>query len=245
MDGRRRGGHTPAGRFARPALAARSTGSSSVLWLSAIVLVPLTFGPPESFALFDVPKIALMRLIAAAIAGGVALDAALKLALVAVLSTLASPMRSVALWGFEEGRDGQSLLSVASVLTIFFAVALRLRTPAQAWRLAAAIAATTILAALYVIAQAVGTDPFELDRFRLRISGSFGNPIFAGAALLQGMPLIILLATLAAARHRHPGTIAVGALAIAIAASALALTLSRGPWVGCAVAVVLTAVALW
>ena len=45
------------------------------------------------------------------------------------LSTIASSVPRIGLWGLEWGRDGQSLYSVASAMVVFFAVALRLRTP--------------------------------------------------------------------------------------------------------------------
>ena len=176
----------------------------------AIVLVPLTFGPPESFAFADVPKVALTRLLAVLIAAVWAVDIAMSIStagtgamadwrgrlsrwlraypprwtlvaaafllVVAALSAAVSPIRSVGLWGFEPGRDGQSLLNTASVLVIFFAVALRLRTRAQLWRLAGALAVGTLLASLYVVAQAASVDPFDTGALFGGVAGSFGFP---------------------------------------------------------------------
>ena len=62
-----------------PTAAARAAPDAVIeaLWLVAIVLVPLTFGPPESFAFADVPKVALTRLLAVLIAAVWAVDIAI------------------------------------------------------------------------------------------------------------------------------------------------------------------------
>ena len=246
--------------------------SIELLWLAAVVLVPLTFGPPDWSAFFDIPKVALMRTLAALILGAWTLEAALRvpvprerlvstdwprhairwlndypprwtiaaaavLGVAALLSSVASAIPSTALWGYEQGRDGGSLLSIASVLTVFFAIALRLRSEQQAWRLVAAIAAGTTIASGYVLVQALGLDPFDLRRFLPgRVVGTFGNPIFAGAALLQGLPLVLAGAVVAGARWRPRASLAVGAVAAGVTIAAIVLTLARGPWVGAAVA---------
>ena len=63
-----------------PTAAARAAPDAVIeaLWLVAVVLVPLTFGPPESFAFTDVPKVALTRLLAVLIAAVWAVDIAMK-----------------------------------------------------------------------------------------------------------------------------------------------------------------------
>ena len=161
-------------------------------------------------------------------------------ALITALSTASSAIPLTALWGFEQGGEGRSLLSTASVLALFFAIALRLRSARMAWRLVAAIGLVTAVAAGYVVIQGLEVDPFELIRLASgRVVGSFGNPIFAGAALLMGLPLI-LAGTLAAGGWRSPNIgLAVGAVAAGATAAAIALTMARGPWVGAAVAMVL------
>ena len=166
------------------------------------------------------------------------LVAAAATALVAAASTLASPVPLTALWGFEQGGEGRSLLSIASVLALFFAIALRLRSERMAWRLVAAVGLVTAVAAGYVVVQGFGMDPFELGRLLPgRVVGSFGNPIFAAAALLMGLPLI-LAGALAAAAWRSPVvSLAVGAGAAGVTATAITLTMARGPWVGAIVAV--------
>ena len=159
---------------------------------------------------------------------------AIGLLVTVLLSALASPLASTSLRGFEAGRDGQSFLSVASVLTVFFAIALRLRRPAQIWRLVGAIAAGVLLSSLYAIAQAAEIDPFGVDRFApdQRFFGSFGNPIFAGSALVLGLPVALLVGALATARWGARAGVPVGAGVIAIVLTALLLTLARGPWIG-------------
>ena len=166
--------------------------------------------------------------------------------LVALLSTLASPIRTTALWGLEQGRDGQSLLSTASVLAVFVAIALRLRTPAQAWRLAGALAVGAFLSSLYVLFQAAGLDPFDLERFLPgRVVGSFGNPIFAGAALLQGVPFVLWSMVVLGGRDRRAAWLAATAVAFGVVMTAIALTLARGAWLGTGVALVGFALAAW
>ena len=264
-----------------PTAAARAAPDAVIeaLWLVAVVLVPLTFGPPESFAFTDVPKVALTRLLAVLIAAVWAVDIAISvstagigamadwrgrlsgwlraypprwtlvaaafLLVVAALSAAVSPIRSVGLWGFEPGRDGQSLLNTASVLVIFFAVALRLRTRAQLWRLAGALAGGTLLASLYVVAQAASVDPFDTGALFGGVAGSFGFPQAAGAALLPGLPVMAALVLAWAARGQTRRKLAVGAVAVAIVVAALALTQARGPWAGALVALALLAGAVW
>ena len=177
------------------------------------------------------------------------LAAAATTALVAVASTLASAIPSTALWGFAQGAEGRSLLSTAGLLALFFAIALRARSERMAWRLAAAVALGTAAAAGYIIAQGFENDPFWLIRFLPgRLVGSFGNPIYAGAALLMGLP-VVLAGTLAATAWRGPwiglAAGAVGAGAAGMTAAAIALTMARGPWVGAAVAVALFLVVGW
>ena len=264
-----------------PSSLSRRPGSGApieVLWLAAVVLVPLTFGPPGWLASFDTPKIALMRTLMALMLAAWTVDAALRVvvggipaiggwrgrtlgwlnaypprwtlaaaaatALVAAASTLGSAIPLTALWGFEQGGEGRSLLSTASVLALFFAIALRLRSERMAWRLVAAIGFVTVVAAAYIVTQALGMDPFELGRFKAgRLVGSFGNPIFAGAALLMGLPLV-LAGSLAAAGPANAGwrgpsiAIAAGAVGGGVTAAAIALTTARGPWVGAAIAMV-------
>ena len=264
-----------------PTAAARAAPDAVIeaLWLVAVVLVPLTFGPPESFAFADVPKVALTRLLAVLIAAVWAVDIAISvstagigamadwrgrlsgwlraypprwtlvaaafLLIVAALSAAVSPIRSVGLWGFEPGRDGQSLLNTASVLVIFFAVALRLRTRAQLWRLASALAVGTLLASLYVVAQAASVDPFDAGALFGGVAGSFGFPHAAGAALLPGLPVMAALVLAWAARGQTQRRLAAGAVVVAVVVAALALTQARGPWAGALVALALLAGAVW
>ena len=264
-----------------PTAAARAAPDAVIeaLWLVAVVLVPLTFGPPESFAFADVPKVALTRLLAVLIAAVWAVDiaigvstvgtgamadwrgrlsgwlraypprwtlvAAAFLLVVAALSAAVSPIRSVGLWGFEPGRDGQSLLNSASVLVVFFAVALRLRTRAQLWRLAGALAGGTLLASLYVVAQAASVDPFNAGALSGGVAGSFGFPQAAGAALLLGLPVMAVLVLAWAAREQTQRRLTAGAVVVAIVVAALALTQARGPWAGALVALALLASAVW
>ncbi|MDA0797192.1 MAG: O-antigen ligase family protein [Chloroflexi bacterium] len=247
-------------------------------WLAAIVLVPLTFGPPSWFTVSDVAKVAVMRVLAAAIAGMALTDMALALAsepslrvgawrarlrawlasypprgvillaigLLTVVATSAvlSPFDAVATRGFEEGRDGYSLISFASVVVVFLAIAYRARTPSTIDRLLRAIATATVLTSLYGIAQTVGVAPWGLDALNAsRVVGSFGNPIFFGAFLVMGLPITMYVCVgIVQGRSARLG-VPLAAVGLAIPSTALALTLARGPWVGAAVATVIFVVA--
>ena len=247
-------------------------------WLAAIVLVPLTFGPPSWFTVSDVAKVAVMRVLAAAIAGMALTDMALALAsepslrvgawrarlrawlasnpprgvillaigLLTVVATSAvlSPFGAVATRGFEEGRDGYSLISFAFVVVVFLAIAYRARTPSTIDRLLRAIATATVLTSLYGIAQTVGVAPWGLDALNAsRVVGSFGNPIFFGAFLVMGLPITMYVCVgIVQGRSARVG-VPLASAALAIPTTALALTLARGPWVGAAVATMMFVVA--
>ena len=160
-----------------------------------------------------------------------------------VASTLASAVPRIAFWGFEYGRDGQSLYSVASVTVIFFAISLRLRRQAQIWRLVASLLVSATLVALYALLQSQQLDPFDLSRVRPgRVIGTLRNPIFLAAFLVPLLPLALAASLLL---WRRSGRLAVGltaTMAPALILLVIALTLARGPWAGSATAVIVLAV---
>lgn len=249
-----------------------------VSWLAAIVLVPLTFGPPDWFTVSDVAKVAVMRVFAAAIAGMAVTDMALALAsepslrvgawrrrlwtwladhpprwavllavgllAVVAVSAMLSPFGSVATRGFEEGRDGYSLISFGSVFVVFLAIAYRARTRTMIDRVLAAVVIATILSSLYGIAQTMGVAPWGVGALNAsRVIGSFGNPIFFGAFLVMGLPITMYVCVgIVQTRGARLG-VPLAAIMLAIPATALALTLARGPWVGAAVAAITFGVA--
>lgn len=240
-------------------------GMIESLWLTAVLLVPLTFAPPAWLAQFDVPKVALARLLSFALVGLWLVDGAIVVAtagspslanlgarlrawlsahpprLVVIgafallatvaISAAASPFDALAIRGVEVGSDGQSLLAVASASAFFFAIALRLRTERQAWRLAWAIAATTVLASAYAVTQAVGLDPFGVSGASsgtADIVGSLGDPTSLGSAVLLGLPMLFAVGLRYSSRLSMT---AVGSTA-GVVVAALLLAESRGPLLG-------------
>ena len=145
-------------------------------------------------------------------------------------STIASAVPSVSIWGFEYGREGQSLASVGSLVVLFLAVTFRLQTPGQMWRLFAAIVGMGLLVSLYALAQHLDIDPWHLSRvFPGRVIGTLRNPIFLGSSLVLVLPLTMIAALLA---WRWSGRWAVGVASSAVGGLVLfmlAMTFARGP----------------
>jgi len=150
-----------------------------------------------------------------------------------VASTIASTVHGVSIWGFEYGREGQSLVGVGSLVVFFLAITLRLQTPGQLWRLFAAIVATGLLVSVYALAQHLDIDPWHLSRvFPGRVIGTIRNPIFLGSSLVLVLPLTMTAALLA---WRWSGSWTVGMVGSAASALVLfivAMTFARGPGVG-------------
>jgi hypothetical protein len=96
-------------------------------------------------------------------------------------------------WGADPTGGSNSLYSIASYAVLFFAVATRLSTPAQSWRLLGAMAMAGTLAALVGIVQYFGEAPFGIRSTSgsLRVSGTSGNPIFFATLLALTLMLTI------------------------------------------------------
>jgi O-antigen ligase len=158
---------------------------------------------------------------------------------IVVLSTIASPVPRIETWGFEPGRDGQSLSLVAPMMTVFFAITLRLRSPAQLTRLVAAFIVVGILVSVYALLQHLDVDPYQMSRLiNRRVIGTLRNPIFLGSFLLQTLPFTVAVALLLwrATGRRSVGF--AGAVVVALVGFVLVLALARGPWVGASVAII-------
>src|SRR6185503_2760173 len=136
------------------------------------------------------------------------------------------------------------LVTLASYVVVFAAVAARLRRRAQLDRVIDAIVAGSLPVTLYGIAQAAGLDPIDwnLSYQEWRLSTTLGNPVFAGSYLVLVLPL-----TLAALLEwiGRPATIGrawrgvrlgLYAVAAGLQVAVLAMTGSRGPWLGAAAA---------
>lgn len=231
-------------------------------WLLAAALVPVFFDI-HSGRPFEPDKTAVLRLLAALVAAaGLARavegrfagapprtpwrwrDTPLPLAAAlyagfAVLSTLLSIAPRQSVWGSYTRLDG--LVTLLAHVTIFTAVAARLRTRAQWDRLVDVVIAASLPVCAYGIAQAAGLEmlSWTRDYQQWRISTTLGNPIFAGSYL------VLVLSVTAGAlgswwgRRGHAGRgarLAVYAVAGAAQVVTLGLTGSRGPWLAAAVA---------
>jgi len=148
------------------------------------------------------------------------------------LSAAVSAVPAAALWGYEYGREGQSLMGV-----IFMAIATRLHRSTQVWRLVGAIIASGLFVSLYAGLQAVELDPYDLSRILPgRVIGTLLNPIFLASMLLQVVPVAITASLILAGRKaRSPWALAVAGIAGLVLVT-IVITNARGPWVGTATA---------
>jgi O-antigen ligase len=122
---------------------------------------------------------------------------------------------------------------VGSYLVMFAAMSVYLRTRTQINRLLWTLTAVSMLVSIYGIFQHFGADPLrDLGAPESRARLTFGNPIFAASFLLMTVPLT--LAVILPYRDRMiAGThIWIGAGILALQLTAILFTLSRGPWVG-------------
>src|SRR6185369_15445702 len=128
----------------------------------------------------------------------------------AALSTALSIAPRLSLWGSYV--RGEGLVTLASYVVVFAAVAARLRRRAQLDRVIDVIVAGSLPVTLYGLAQAAGLDPIDwsLTYQEWRVSTTLGNPVFAGSYLVLVLPLTLV--------------------------AVLAMTGSRGPWLGAAAA---------
>jgi tetratricopeptide (TPR) repeat protein len=231
-------------------------------WLLAAALVPVFFDI-HSGRPFEPDKTALLRLLAVLVAAaglarlvegrlaGAAArqpwrwrDTPLPLAAAlyvgaTVLSTLLSIAPRQSLWGSYTRLDG--LVTLLAHVTIFTAVASRLRTRAQWDRLVDVIVAASVPVCAYGIAQASGLETLSWTRAyqEWRVSTTLGNPIFAGSYLALVLPVTSCALLSWWARPGETGRrarLAVYAIAAVAQAATLGLTGSRGPWIAAAVA---------
>jgi tetratricopeptide (TPR) repeat protein len=247
----------------RPRIAPRiADGIVEAGWLLAAALVPVFFDI-HSLRPFEPDKTALLRLLAALVAAaGLArfvegrfagapapapwrwretpLPAAAALYLgAALLSTLLSIAPRLSVWGSYQRLDG--LVTLLAHVTIFAAVAARLRTRAQWDRLVDAVVAASLPVCAYGVAQASGLEtlPWVGAYAKWRIATTLGNPVFAGSYLVLVLPFT---AGALLSWWRRPGEsgrtarLAVYAIAALAQGAALGLTGSRGPWLAAAAA---------
>ena len=228
-------------------------------WLLALLLVPVFFDVYSRHP-FDPDKAMVLRLIALVMAAAGLVRAVegwrgwrrprAPLAVpvliyfgAACLSTALSIAPRLSLWGSYV--RGEGLVTLASYVVVFAAVAARLRGREQLDRAIDAIVAGSIPVTLYGIAQAAGLDPIDwsLSYQEWRVSTTLGNPVFAGSYLVLVLP--VTLAALLEWLRRPAGGAAwrgvrlgLYTVAAGLQVAALAMTGSRGPWIGAAAALV-------
>lgn len=151
-----------------------------------------------------------------------------------LLATALSPVPQVSIAGADAGRVSGGLFTLFSYLLAFAAIATHLRTRRQLLRMLWAITGAAWLLSLYGIGQHFGIDWF-LDNASppARVTLTFGNAIFASAVLTMTIPLSLGLAS--ALRGRF--LVIIGGVGIvAPQLTAIAFTLTRGGWLGGAIA---------
>jgi hypothetical protein len=184
------------------AAAARSPAASQGLvrdlietgWLLAACMTPLIVMHETSMVGFiQIPKVAVMRTMALAVAALLAIDwatlrrsraaqpgpgvwrslradpgRAIYYGAAAVLaahlvSVAFSPIRTVSIWGIDPGWDTYALYNLVAYLMLFLGVALHMRSLEQLRRLMWLLTAVSILFSLYGVAQHFGIDPMRVD----------------------------------------------------------------------------------
>lgn len=173
--------------------------------------------------------------------------AGLSVVLAAAMSAAFSIRPAVSVWGKDPGRDGHGLYTTAAYFVIFLAIALRLRTAAQAWRLWAAVSLAGLAAALIGISQHWGLDPLSIGGTGgARVTGPSANAVFFGALLVGTMPIAAALSLAWAARR---GVSPLWFLATVAAAYsfllAAAFSGTRGAWLATLVAAGTFALLSW
>lgn len=173
-----------------------------------------------------------------------AVAAAIIFGIATLAATLMSPLPRVSLWGRSNDALGYELYSVLSMLVICLTIALRLRTKNQALRLAGAVAAMGLAAALYGISQHFGWDPIGRGADQRRVLATFGNPLFFGSFLVMTLGVTLGLGLqLSADGKRH--WLPVTSVVLGLQLSALWFTGSRGPWIGSTAALVVWGLLSW
>ncbi len=236
-------------------------------WLAGVVLTPLVFSPRNSLSFYNDPKYAVLHLVALAIIAVWAWEWAMYrpsslwpslsgalgwvgrrperwavvsvggLGLSAVISTALSPVPAVSLWGRDATDLGYELYSFLSVLVVFIAIAVRMRTEHQVRRLMLALVVAGTVAAIFGIAQRFGWDGLTPGENADRVIGSLGNSIHLGSFLLM-TAMITTTVVISEQRDRKYGWFIVGGLALGAQLAALWFTGARGTWIGFTVSVV-------
>lgn len=191
--------------------------------------------------------------------------AVLVFAVVYLLATAVSVTPRTSFWGSYVRLQGT--VSNLAYLTLFFLVAYNLRTRDQINRLMGVIIVTSIPISLYGVIQHFKLDPLPWGGdVTFRVTSTMGNAIFLAAYLIMVVPLTLVRLVQAVAvllqapadkrslwhflpfagkQTRLPWLLSSGySVALALQLVTIALTLSRGPWIGLAIGLLLLAL-LW
>lgn len=161
-----------------------------------------------------------------------------------LISLLASPVKTIGVWGIDPGWDTYGLFNVIPYLIYFGVIAARLRSREQIERLIWTLTATSILISVYGVGQHWGVDPLrKIPMLVDRVGLTFGNPIFGAAYLVMTIPLTLAVFMSYGNRMSALSHVWIGAGLITIQITALTFTFSRGPWVGFVVGLVAFALA--
>ncbi len=156
------------------------------------------------------------------------------------VSTVFSISPLASLWGKDPSGDGSGLYASAAFFSFFIVIALFVREKPQVERLWAVISITGLIGGLIGIAQHFGLSPLDISGTNgLRVTGTSGNPIFFGSLLVVTGPIgaaYLLHRLRSGADSRLVYALAAtGGFTLALA---LLATLSRGPWLGAGVSLV-------
>ena len=231
-----------------------------------IVVVPYFTVP------FDVPQVNLLKattgvaIIFAAIRWGLlrlsstpgtrlpqpVLYAFLSFGAVNAFSTVFSISPEVSFWGNYPDQHGTYALLQLCYLALALIVGCHLWRPEQRTRVAIYLATGGIAVSTFGILQFAGRDPYGLSPVGGRIIATLGNAIFVGGFLVITTTFTAILASRAVGsiRDRRPArsyaATVLAFIALALQLTAMLLTQSRGPFLGLAVAAVVTiGVAAW
>ena len=154
-----------------------------------------------------------------------------------IIAFILSPVHSVSWGGVDPGFDSYGLLTILSFLVMFVALVSYLRTEVQLRRLLGVVALTGVVIGAHGLAQHFGFDPFQDEpSSRVRLTFTFGNPIFGAAYLLMTIPLSLVLWETLRTRWSPALHSALGVGLIVLPLFGVAYSLSRGALISLAFA---------
>jgi len=158
------------------------------------------------------------------------------------ISSALSVSRDVSLWGSVPGQDGYAAYTLFAYVLFFGVMVTHLKTKDQLWRLVGAVVLMGVFLSGFAVFQHYPYDPLQLMEHpgSARVTSTAGYPIFAGALLLMTISLSLVLAGVhlkePLRERRFWLKMSLWVQVITIQALGLLFTLSRGPWVGTIIA---------